>query len=259
MNCRPHIVAAGLPGRDDVILEREKNLYAPMVDRLMGQRSERSFEQAAASLTMQMLEEAFARRDAFALPAAAWLAGRCQPDAPEDQQRLTALLRDLVESLPGQDLDIMARAYIEAAMSLALRGEPEVARKALRLLVSDASSDSYLAAFYLAQLGDPSGYPAIRQALRSSNEHTRLMAVRHLIAFKPYDGQQVGGDIVDVRAELVQRLKDHDPYVRVEVPYYLAEAGVEDLTELLRPVARDDEDQDVRYAAREVLERLEQT
>jgi HEAT repeat protein len=259
--CRPRIVAAGLPHRDEVILEREKNLYAPMVDRLMGRRSEWSFEDAAESLTMEMLEDAFAGRDGFALPAAAWLAGRCQPDRPEDQEKLTKLLHDLLDSLSVDRLGIMDRAYIEAAMSLALRGEPDTARKALSPLVGEhasSTSDSYLAAFYLAQLGDPSGYPVMREALRSSNEHTRLMAVRHLIGFKPYDSRTVGGKTVDIRAELVQRLKDHDPYVRVEVPYYLAEAGVEDLKELLRPVAKDDRDSNVREAARDVLERLDE-
>lgn len=258
--CRPRIVAAGLPQRGGIILEREKNLYPLMVDRLMGRRSEWSFEDAAESLTMEMLEDVFASREPRRLVAAAWLAGRCQPDAPEDQERLTALLHDLLDSSPVEDLDIMARSYIEAAMSLALRGEPEVARQALLPLVSDdgsGASDSYLAAFYLAQLGDPSGYPAMWKALHSSNEHTRLMAVRHLIGFKPYDGQTVKGTMVDVRGELINRLKDHDPYVRVEVPYYLAEAGVEGLKEILRPVAKDDKNKDVRQAAREVLEHLD--
>jgi hypothetical protein len=51
-------------------------------------------------------------------------------------------------------------------------------------------------------LGDPSGYPAMLAALHSENEHTRLMAVRHLIGFKPCDGQTVKGKIVDIRAEL---------------------------------------------------------
>jgi HEAT repeat protein len=257
--CRPHIVAAGLPGRGEIILRREKNLYPVTVDRLMGRRSEWSFEDAAKALTMDMLEEVFAQRKPTTLLAAAWLAGRCQPDTPEDRAKLTALLHDLLDSLPAGNLDIMARSYIEAAMSLALRGEPEAARKALLPLVSDGPSDSYLAAFYLAQMGDPSGYPAMLDALRSSNEHTRLMAVRHLIGFQPYDGQTIGDKTVDIRAELVQRLKDHDPYVRGEVPYYLEEAGVEDLKELLRPVAKDDKDKDVRQAARDVLERLDES
>ncbi len=143
-------------------------------------------------------------------------------------------------------------------MSLALRGDPESAHRLLMPLVADGadSSDGYLAAFYLAQLGDPSGYPTMLAALRSESDHTRLMAVRHLIAFKPYDGQTIQGKTVDIRAELIQRLKDHAPYVRVEVPYYLAEAGIADLPALLEPVARRDRSRDVREAARDILERF---
>ena len=78
-----------------------------------------------------------------------------------------------------------------------------------------------------------------------------------MIGFKPYNGQTVQGKVVDIRAELVERLKDHHPYVRREVPYLLAEASVEGLRELLLPVADGDTDADVRQAARDVLDTLE--
>lgn len=52
------------------------------------------------------------------------------------------------------------------------------------------------------------------------------MAVRHLIAFKPYDGQTVCGARVDVGAVLIEARKGRDAMVRDEVPYHLAEAGV---------------------------------
>jgi HEAT repeat protein len=141
-------------------------------------------------------------------------------------------------------------------MSLALRGDQDAARQALTPLVADSSSatsEAYLAAFYLAQLGDPSGYPAMVRALHSKSEHTRLMAARHLIAFKPYEGQTVGDRRVDVRAELAERLKDPSVYVRREIPYLLAEASVRDLKELLTPVAADDAEADVRQAAADVV------
>ena len=257
--CRPHITAAGLPHRGEVILQRERHLYSLMVNRLLG-RGKGSPTGAAESLTMEMLESAFAAPQATILPAAEFLAGRCQPDAPADEERLTVLLRDLLNALPADDLGVWAPAYIEAAMSLALRGEPEPARQALIPLAVDGAartSRSYLAAFYLAQLGDPSVYPAMLEALRSSSEHTRLMAARHLIAFKPYDGQIVQDKAVDVSAELVQRLRGRSPYVRAEVPHLLAEAGAAGLRELLLPGARRDLKKDVRRAAREVLARLQ--
>ncbi len=232
-----------------------------MVDRLMGigRREERGFEEAAPSLTMKMLEDAFAKREATVMPAAAFLAGRCQPEAPELQGKLTALLDKFLKSLPVDNLDIMAASYIEAAMSLALRGEPDEARIALIPLITNYASSttrSYLAAFYLAQLGDPSGYAVMLEALRDPNEHTRLMAVRHLIGFKPYDGRTVQGKVVDIRVELVQSLKDQLSYVRVEVPNLLAEAGVDGLEEILLPVANNDTDPDVRQASRDIIEAL---
>jgi HEAT repeat protein len=233
-------------------------MYPMMVNRLMG-RGIGSYEGAAESLTMELLEAAFADRKGTIMPAAAFLAGRCQPDASEDQERLTTLLRDLLDSLPADKLGIMSSTYMETAMSLALRGDPDTALRALRSLVADFASstrDNHLAAFYLAQLGDPSGYPIMLESLRSSNEHTRLMAARRLIGFKPYDGKSVQGKVVDIRAELVERLKDRHTYVRVEVPFLLAEAGVEDLRELVLPVAQGDRDAKVRRAARYVLEHI---
>lgn len=232
-----------------------------MVDWLMetGGSRERGSEETTEKLTMKMLEDAFSKRDATVLPKAAFIAGRCQPEEPGLQDKLTELLRSLLDSLPIENLDIMAPAYIEAAMSLALRGDPDEARRALIPLVTDHASTmsrSYLAAFYLAQLGDPSGYPAMLAALSSKNEHIRLMAVRHLIGFKPYNGQTVEGKIVDIRSEMIKRLEDNSTYVRREVPYLLTEAGVDGLREILLPVTMDDVDPDVRKAARNVVEDL---
>ena len=48
--------------------------------------------------------------------------------------------------------------------------------------------------------------------------------------------------------------RDHDPYVRVEAPYYLAEAGAPDLEALLTPVAAADPDSEVRAAAQSALD-----
>ena len=99
-------------------------------------------------------------------------------------------------------------------------------------------------------------YAALLAALHDKDDHTRLMAVRHLIGFKPFDGGTVGDQVVDIRGELVHRLRDRSAYVRVEVPFLLAEADVEGLQELLRPVAKRDLKKKVRRAARDVLEYL---
>ena len=258
--CHPHIVAAGLPHRGAAILQRERGMYPAMVARLMG-RGKGIHRDVVESLTMELLEGAFANREGTILPAAAWLPGRCQPDAQEDRAKLTGLVRALVDSLPVENLDIMAQPYIHAAMSVALRGDAKAARRALTLLVTEYAStmsESHLAAYYMAQLGDPVGWPAMLECLNNkNNEHIRLMATRRLIAFVPYDGQAVQGKVVDVRGELVKRLKDKESYVREEVPGLLAEAGVEDLRDILRRTAKRGKKRDVRRAAREVLAQIE--
>ena len=98
---------------------------------------------------------------------------------------------------------------MEAAFSLALRGERDPADAALSphsRCRAPARAMGYLAAYYLAQMGDPAGYPALLAALRSPTAHTRLMAMRHLIAFAPYAGRQVGDAVVDLHTALVARL-----------------------------------------------------
>jgi hypothetical protein len=201
-----------------------------MINRLMG-RGKRSPDGPAERLTMELFERAFAGRDGVVLPAAAYLAGRCQPDANEDHQVLTHHLRELLVTRPVYDLGVMGPSYIEAAMSLALRGDPQEGRHALLPLVREFAhtiSRAYLAAYY----------PALLAALYNTDEHTRLMATHHLIAFKPFDGRTVDNQVVDIRTELVRRLRDRRAYVRVEVPFLLAEAEVLNLRELLYPVAR---------------------
>ena len=254
--CKVQITGSGLLHRTDALLERERNLYPLMADRLAG-RGKGEFAEPAA-VTMGMIEEAFTARSDFGLRAAAFLAGRCDPGDAKAREKLTKLLRDFITSLEPHDRGPLEVEYIEAAMSLALRGDPEAARTALAAVIPEGHSGSgyaYLAAFYLAQLGDASGYPVVLRALHSENEHTRLMAVRHLLAFQPYNGQEVKGRVVDTRRELIARLSDHEPYVRVEVPYYLSEAGVTGLVELLEPLVLSDPDEGVREAAAEVLRR----
>jgi hypothetical protein len=254
--CEPRISDAGFPHRTVAILERERNLYPLMAALLTGGGKDEPAE--PSTVTTRMIERAFTTRDGGALRAAAYFAGRCRPAGAANTGRLTLLLRSFIASLQPTDLGPWEVEYIESAMSLALRGDAEAGLSALAVALPvdhQGTGFAYLAAFYLAQLGDPSRYPVILRSLRSDNEHTRLMAVRHLVAFQPYDGQDVGGTVVDIRTELVARLSDHDPYVRVEVPYYLAEAGISGLKELLEPVAAHDPDPGVRTAAAEVLRR----
>lgn len=257
---QPRFEKSGLPYRTEIILKRERNLYPLMVDRLVGRLSKEQEVPGTRGLTLDELVSAIHRRDGLTLPAAAFIAGRFPTEDPAERQRLIDALGDVLASLVVEELDIMDRSYIQAAMSLALLGELEAGRRALQPLVghhAGSTDESYLAAFYLAQMGDPSGYPVMLKALEGDDEHVRLMALRHLVGFQPYDGQQVAGKTVDVEAELIKRIRDDDPYVRAEVPYHLAEAGVGGLPDLLVPLAQRDPDKGVRLAARNVLDELE--
>ncbi len=101
-----------------------------------------------------------------------------------------------------------------------------------------------------------SGYPAVQRTLASEIPHYRTMALRHLLPFATFDGQQIEGRTIDVHTRLVERLHDSDPMVRQEVPFYLEELARPGLRALLEPVLASDPDENVRTAARIVLERL---
>ncbi len=254
--CPPHIVAAGFPNRTQTILQREQEMFPLVVERLlgMGKHEPDGSEDYSQSLTMEMLEENL-EDPRNPDSSAAFLAGRCQPTDPKDQTKLTALVRAAVDASECS-VDF---GFVEAAMSLALRGESEKARQKLLPLVGGKASvfgETSLAAFYLAQLGDASGYPVLLEALQNSNEHTRLMAVRKLLAFKPFDGQTIQGKTIDIRMDIAGRFKDTEPIVRREIPGLLAEAGVTGLKELLLPVAENDENEEVRASARDALTRF---
>ena len=176
---------------------------------------------------MGMIEDGLAGDDGTVQPGAAFLAGRSDTGEPTDDAWFTQLLHEFIGTLDPGNLRSASPAYAEAAMSLGLLGETDTARRLLLPLVAGDGTQStrgYLAAFYLAQLGDPSGYPVMVTALHDDSQHTRLMATRYLIAFVPYDGVDIGGLTVDVRARLLERQDDPDPYVNREVPGLLEEA-----------------------------------
>lgn len=214
-----------MPGRTGAVLARERGVFPAMVARLRGGAT-RSPGTEDDPLTMDDLDAALVGRDATVLPAAAFVAGRCRPEQSGDDRRLGELVESILGSVDPQRLASMAPAYVESAMALALRGSPERGHDLLTPLVAPArrrSSRDWLAAYYLAQMGDPCGYPAVLASLASDNEYRRLMAARHLIAFVPYANQGVDGTIVDARAALMACVDDPDPHVSREAPGLLAE------------------------------------
>jgi HEAT repeat protein len=260
--CKKHITPAKLPQRTLPILIREDRMFRSMVDTLMGLGKGSEFEEDnSENLTLAMLEYGFTNADDITmLLAASWLVGRCQPEAADGEAALKKLAADFIAPLEVGRLDVMMQPYIESVMAHVLLGESAAdAREKLLPLVTDFASPnsaSYLAAFYLAQMGEPAGYGALLASLHGTNEHYRLMAARHLIGFAPYDGQPSGGKIINTADKLTQCLKDNSVYVRSEAPYLLAEAKVPNLKELLQPVAKNDADLNVRQIAEDVLEYL---
>jgi hypothetical protein len=246
---RPRIEDSGFPGRTEIVLSRERNLYAqmtyelstvdpdvdsggvtvdhePIIDHEPDIDGEPGVSEAG-SVTLQQLEAVLTRPGSDHLQAAAFVAGRSAAADAAGDHRIDALLRDLVKTLDGPDLGSGALAYVEAAMSLALRGHAADGTRLLQGRLAPgarASFADWLAAFYLAELGDASGWSTITTLLASSDGFTRLMAARHVIGFLPVDGTTVGGHRVDIVAALDALSEDSDPLVAQEIPALLAEA-----------------------------------
>ena len=82
------------------------------------------------------------------------------------------------------------------------------------------------------------------------------MAVRHLVAFRPLDGDTVEGATVEVGEQLRRALQDKDPYVAAEVPALMLEAEIADVADDLRAATKRPFHRDVRDAAAHALQHL---
>lgn len=254
----PRLDAAGMSQRGPIVLRREEGLFPRMassltVDDLLtfGDPAEES-----GGVDSDLLEKAFGAQ--VTVGPAAFVAGRVT--GPDDiVARLMSALRSVVAAGDPHHLRSDGLGYVEASMALALRGNHDDGHRAL-LPVVDAEAEvamgQWLAAYYLAQMGDASGYPALTRLLQSNDDFTRLMGARHLVGFLPYDGQVVATETVDVAGRLAELLDDEDPLVSVEIPGLLAEAGVEGLGPVLERAAKKARHKDTRRAAKSVLESL---
>lgn len=224
MPCRFDVAADGLPHRSEAVLRRERAHIPAYIERLAGGDVKGEPMDDPEPPTVDELVSALEARDSRTLGVAAFLAGRCR--GPDDAgARLTAALADLVSNAPAAELDLLDEGYVEAAFSLGLRGDPDRAREALSATMREESSQDWLAVAYLAQLGDPSGWPALHRDLREGIDHVRLMAARQLIMFVPYDGTEVAGMRLDIESELGRLADDPSEWVRNERADLLAEAG----------------------------------
>lgn len=228
-SCVPRIEQAGFPHRSEVILARERRLYPGMVMILLG-HAKAEPRNAEERLTVELIEEGFASSKGRMLGAAAFLAGRCEPvvEAGAAATLMEHCRRQLNARAVG-DLGSHDWGYVEAAMALALRGEPETARSALQAIVDGGGAGTthdFLAAFYLAQLGDPEGWPVLRAALTSDDPVARVDAARHVVGFAGYDATTVPSEVIDVRAALSGLLDDESTEIAEEIPGLLDELGM---------------------------------
>lgn len=247
--CEPSFSDARLLHRAP-LLDRERVWFDNLVPRLVGQGRASSAEPRA--LTAGDLERGLESADPSHPWIAAFLIGRCRAADPAADARLTdALERSVAGPSPEPIL------AVEVGMSLVLRGRGARGLATLRGVLTDPDpfGEQYKAAYYLAQTGDSSGWPQLRAAAHAKSNQARIMAVRHAIAFRPYDGKAAGGLTIGVRELLVERLSDAEPIVRQEVPVYLEELGVPDLVEVLTPIAKSDPSGEVRAVAQAVIDR----
>ena len=278
--CQPDITDRGYPTRTALVLRREENLFRAEVEELLNADdvlavdgepitdSEPTDDNEAITdsepppdddeLSMHQLDAVLASGDATRQPQAAFVAGRCAYPDQAARDRRADQLRAILAGGDPSDLGSRVLAHVEAAMSLALLGDDEGGRRALRAVASEtgASMGAWLAAAYLAELGDPSAWPALVNMLGDRSGFTRLMAARHAAMWLPYSGQQVGGDTVDVRARLLERADDADSLVADEIPGLLAEIGGPDLGADLQRLAKYARHKSTRSAAKAVIERV---
>lgn len=247
--CQEHFSAAGLPHRAP-LLDRERSFFRSLAPLLLGRGRGELAEVPA--LTAADLEQGLVSPAPSHPWISAFLIGRCRCADPAVDARLTDALEQSI-AVPTPE-PILA---VEVGMSLLLRDRRERGLAQLRAVLTDPDpfGEQYKAAYYLAQAGDPSGYPQLHAAAHARSNQARIMAIRHAIGFRPYDGQAVDGVTIDVRQLLLDRLADPEPIVRQEVPVYLEELAIPDLVAVLEPVAENDPSEAVRLVAQAVVDR----
>ncbi|HHG86465.1 MAG TPA: hypothetical protein ENJ82_17065 [Bacteroidetes bacterium] len=248
--CIKNIHKGQLPYRTALLLKREEDGFSEMVAALhtSGKGSEPSPD---LQLMLSDLEAGLNSSQPLAAYASAFLLGRVKGASQEVEAKLDSLLEKLLKTSEAADVKI------EAAMSLALRGKVATGQKELlKLLYSpDPFGDQYKASFYLAQMGNLAGYQKMLETLTDEIPHYRLMAIRHLIAFWPFEGQMVGNDRVSIHALILQAAMDKSELVRVEIPFYLEILGLPNLAQELEAILAQEKDAAVRAAIALVLER----
>lgn len=119
---------------------------------------------------------------------------------------------------------------VQAALALA-RMDVTKGRDVLNKMLSispETSPAPMQAAGALAQLGDPRGYTLLREALKSTNPLTAMIACKQLFMFAGLDGQQLqNGEHVDVYELYKLALARSEPNIPGEAQAQLEELNTE--------------------------------
>jgi HEAT repeat protein len=158
---------------------------------------------------------------------------------------------DAADALRKSLKDPEARVRVEAALALARLDDIAVAMPVLvKELQGQFFADAPLrAARALAVLGDPSGYPRVKEALKSELPSNRQEAVAVLPTFLAFEGKTVGVTTVNVVGALIEASHDAESLIRRDALLKLARIEDPRATEALRAALKDPDEQ-VRELAR---------
>jgi HEAT repeat protein len=147
--------------------------------------------------------------------------------------------------------DPEARVRVEAALALARLDDT---RTAMPVLVKELQGQFFAdaplrAARALAVLGDPQGYPRVKEALTSELPSNRLDAVAVLPAFLAFQGKMVGTTTIDPIGALIDASHDGEPLIRRDALVKLARLDDPRVPDALQAALKDP-DKNVRELAR---------
>lgn len=150
--------------------------------------------------------------------------------ARKELTTIEALERLAHENMAEETVRVQA-AFALARMDVA--GARDILIKLLKL-PPEASPAPLHVAGVLARLGDPQGFPMVRQALNSPNPVTAMIACKQLYAFVPLDGRRMpGGGVVDVFSAFEQALERPEPNIAGEARAQLKALDTERAREVL--------------------------
>jgi hypothetical protein len=233
--CRIRLESDGLRGRTQAVMNRERERFEQAVEDVHGVDPDVHIDpiepEMGPPLPVDVLLESLAgptgdRRTA----AAAFVAGRCTTDDVKLDDNIRDAVAALVSSIDRSErLGPNARTFVEAVMAIGLLGEPDKAIELFSAQLANAEFRSVAdsrAAGYLAQFGDPAGYPVLLDDLhQTGSAQVRMQALEDLLAFAPYNGELVGEAVIDVNGELRRAIND-DPSVAGQARHLATHLGL---------------------------------